>query len=378
MIRCPVCRTRRASVFFATPPLPVTCNVFHADPAVARDVPRGRIDLAFCPDCGMVHNAAFEPQLVEYDADYETSLHHSPRFRGFAERTAQRLVATHRLNAKAIVELGCGRGDFLRLFAGDGNRLIGFDRSYDGRLDAELEIHRAHYAPATHGRLDADLVICRHVLEHLVDPGALLELMHSAVAPAGALYLEVPDARFTLCDGGVFDLIYEHCGYFTAAPFERLCCERGFVPLRVESEFGGQFLAVDARPGDADPRLDPLELEPAVARFSADFDRRLGALADRIDTDLDRGARVAIWGAGSKGVTFVNLLPRGAELAAVVDINPQKHGRHIAGTGQRIIAPTELGRLGIDLVIVMNPIYRQEIERTLHELGLAPALLVAS
>ena len=81
-----------------------------------------------------------------------------------------------------------------------------------------------------------------------------------------------------------------------------------------------------------------------------------------------------LWGSGSKGVAFLNTLA-GAELIEyVVDINPYKHGKFMAGTGQEIVAPERLRDYRPDVVIAMNPIYLNEIQRSLDELGVAAEL----
>jgi len=47
----------------------------------------------------------------------------------------------------------------------------------------------------------------------------------------------------------------------------------------------------------------------------------------------------------------------------------------MATTGQEIIGPERLTRDIPDVVIVMNPIYKQEIEADLQNLGLTPEVL---
>ena len=44
-----------------------------------------------------------------------------------------------------------------------------------------------------------------------------------------------------------------------------------------------------------------------------------------------------------------------------VDINPAKHGLFLPGTGQQVVAPAGLRDLDIGLVLVMNPVYADEI-----------------
>jgi len=36
---------------------------------------------------------------------------------------------------------------------------------------------------------------------------------------------------------------------------------------------------------------------------------------------------------------FLNLVPAGAKIDVVVDLNPRKQGMYIPGTGQRVVCP---------------------------------------
>ena len=83
-----------------------------------------------------------------------------------------------------------------------------------------------------------------------------------------------------------------------------------------------------------------------------------------------------VWGAGSKAVTFLNIVEGTGAIGHVVDISPDKRGRHIPGTGHRIEAPEEMARAvrrPIE-VIAMNPLYRDEIALRLAERGVAARL----
>jgi hypothetical protein len=70
-------------------------------------------------------------------------------------------------------------------------------------------------------------------------------------------------------------------------------------------------------------------------------------------------------------VTFLNTVPGASELLQVVDLNPRKHGKHVAGTGQRIIAPQDLRLDPPDRVVVLNPLYVSEVRAELDRLGVA-------
>ncbi len=47
------------------------------------------------------------------------------------------------------------------------------------------------------------------------------------------------------------------------------------------------------------------------------------------------GRRTVLWGSGSKAVAFLTTVGLNGEVASVVDINPFRHGRYLAGHGSR-------------------------------------------
>ena len=84
---------------------------------------------------------------------------------------------------------------------------------------------------------------------------------------------------------------------------------------------------------------------------------------------------MAIWGSGSKAVSFLAALPRPELVGAVVDINPNRQGHAMPGTGHAILSPKGLASFRPDLVIVMNAVYRDEIARDLSALSLSPEIV---
>jgi hypothetical protein len=87
------------------------------------------------------------------------------------------------------------------------------------------------------------------------------------------------------------------------------------------------------------------------------------------------GKSGVLWGGGSKGVTFLNLFDLRDRVKWVVDVNPKKHGKYIAGQGQRIVPVEYLRDHPVDTIIVANPIYRDEIAAITARVGLDPEFL---
>lgn len=387
---CPCCGAGNTETFFTAASAPVLCNILSPTPEAARAVPRGEIRLDRCDGCGLVYNAAFDERLMRYTGTYENALHFSPAFRRYAEDLAQGLVERHGVRGGRIIELGCGDGSFLaRLCELSGAEGVGFDPAHDpdrANLPAGVRVRvvREYYGPRTAALAGwdeaPDLLVCRHTLEHIPDPRGFLGSLRTALdGGRTAVFFEVPDFAWTLRDGGIWDILYEHCLYFTAPALWGAFERAGFVPWSAGSVYGGQFLTIDAglagEPGAAPAAMDVAGLTREFGRVYGD---KVGRWRERLRGLAAAGRSAVLWGAGTKGVMFLNIMGEdAAPVAAVVDLNPRKHGHFIAGTAQPIIPPEDLGRIDPAVVIIMNPLYRAEIESQLAALGVRADVEVA-
>ena len=374
---CPVCDAPLRP-FLELGAAPVYCNVLHPTAAAAVAAPTGAIELALCARCGLIRNVAFDPELVRYSPAYENSLHFSPAFNAWAEALARRLVERYDLHGKDVVDIGCGKGDFLALLCdGNGNRGRGYDPSYEGELThvngAQLSFARELFT-REHAREPADLIACRHVIEHLEAPRELLSALEGTAA---TLYFEMPDGGYLLRELAVWDVIYEHVSHFTAPALRRLFADHGFGAIEVGTAFGGQYLFIEAGRGVAPAPTEPAERLPALAdAFAGAYDAKVRAWTRRLTEYRRAGRSVALWGAGSKGVTFLNVVGGGEGIEHVIDVNDRKHGRHVPGTGQLVRGPDALGTLRPDVVLVMNRLYVDEIRGRVEAAGAGAEVVV--
>jgi hypothetical protein len=294
------------------------------------------------------------------------------------------------LYGKRIVEIGGGRGDFLRIICDRGDNCgVSFGPSY--RPEPGDEIPRnvrfvADYYTAKYAKEPADLIICRHVLEHMSKPRELITSVREAVGDRSDLvvYFEVPNGEYILRDQACWELIYQHCSYFTERSLVTIFTECSFQPRAVQASFGDQFLAIEvfaASGGVAKRRIDAVECERVAALckiIGPAFNASTARWRNYIAQQQVKKRRIIVWGAGAKTVTFLNIVdPTGAVITHVVDVNPRKADRFIGGSGQPIVEPSALTELRPEVVVLMNPIYREEIASTLQTLGLHPELLVA-
>jgi len=368
--------------------VPVYCNVLSPSADHALAARKGDIHLSYCQDCGHVFNRNFNPELMDYSEEYENSLHYSPQFSSYADALAERLVKQYDLHSRRIIEIGCGKGDFLSLLCEKGNNQgFGFDRSVEqerasSKTSADITFVNDFY-DEKYADQKADFIVCRHVLEHIDQPVPFLKKIRANLEaqPDTVLYFEVPNVLYTLKDMGIWDLIYEHCAYFSPNSLETVFCNSGFEVLSLGESFGGQFLYIEAKalPAKAtSPGANGSTL-PAllnyVSAFNESYQNKVADWTERLNNIKQSGKTAVIWGGGSKGATFLNIVQSADAIEYVVDLNPHKHAMHTPGSGQQIVAPEFLNEYSPDLVIVMNSIYKEEISRSLSDLGIRAEVL---
>jgi SAM-dependent methyltransferase len=351
--------------------------------AAARGIIRGDLNLAVCATCGFIFNATFELGKLSYNESYDNTQSCSAVFRDYLDDLAHHLVNERGVRGQRIVEVGCGKGLFLRqLVEADGNNQgYGFDPTYEGPLDnmqGRLQFQRTFYGLEC-ADVPADVVVCRHVIEHVPDPIGLLRMIRGGLihSPHARLFFETPDVTWILSRRVIWDFFYEHCSYFTPHSLQTAFEIAGFSVSSVKRVFGEQYLwlesALATMPMPA--MRQPDEIVSLAEAFLRD-ETKINTLWCQQLKGLAQHGPVALWGAGAKGVTLANLLDTGCELIdCIVDVNPAKQGRFLPGTGHPIISPGDMINRGIRSAILMNPNYREEIQQLLHEIGAAVELV---
>jgi 2-polyprenyl-3-methyl-5-hydroxy-6-metoxy-1,4-benzoquinol methylase len=385
---CVACQSTDWFGIFQMGDVPVHCNVLWPTAEKARCAQRGDIRLVCCRNCGMIYNRAFDETLLQYGEGYENSLHYSPSFQQYATTLADGLVQKYHLVDKDIIEIGCGGGEFLSLLCQEAsNRGVGFDPSYPTAQEtpqqpAGIHIIRDFYSPKYKAQ-QADLICCRHVLEHIPTPNKFLSNVREAIGDRTdtIVFFEVPNSLYSLRDMGIWDIIYEHCSYFTESSLARIFLKAGFDILDIRETFGKQFLAIEAKLASQTSNLSCEETSSIgeVVDLALSFGEKFRKKAEIWKRNLEYGAkegkRMVIWGAGSKGVTFLNAVKAETKIEYVVDLNPHKQHKFVPGTGQEVISPDALKAIKPDVILVMNPIYLEEISGMLKERNLASELV---
>lgn len=346
MIKCPLTGSDNVKIIYQQKSVPLIQNKVYPPNEAAKNAPCADVLLAQSLDNGFVFNTNFIDFIIDYDQHYQNEQSNSAYFQQHLNNIIEIMIQNKCLEGK-VVEIGCGKAFFLNMLLDKGVEIIGFDPTYEGDSPNVIK----DFFSDKYTNVEADFIILRHTLEHISAPYQFLQTIAVANNFKGKIFIEVPTFEWILKHNATEDIFYEHCNYFTLDTLQML-----FKKSIGGHFFNGQYIYVIADLADVKSEIiDKRNIIPYHVYFK-----------DRIETYtnlVNSKNSIAVWGAGAKGSTFLNLVDKTCQkIKLVININPRKHHQYIGGTGHYIINPTELKEYDIENIVLMNINYIDEIK----------------
>ena len=133
-----------------------------------------------------------------------------------------------------VLDVGCGRGDFLNAFKSYGLKTSGVDREPSGaKVAPEVEIKYCDLEKSAFPFADEtfDVVFSKSVIEHLSDPELFISESLRVLKPGGRIITMVPD--WISCMKIYFD-DHTHRQPYTVVSLRELLKMKGFQEVRTE------------------------------------------------------------------------------------------------------------------------------------------------
>ena len=353
---CPAC-SHPIAVPFLIDEQPLATIAWPASEKEAKQLRPLPLDFLRCVDCGHVYNAAFDYAEVPYSAKPNLMFNRGSNWASFL-RGVQRDLLRRVPEEPVVVEIGHGDGSFLAALAEqrpDG-RFVGFDPNGaavapDG---SGVELRAEFFDPGRHlEELQPDLIVSRHVMEHLSNPLGFLQRISFAASCVGQsplVYLEVPCIDRVLETGRTVDLYYEHNSHFTTESFRRMLQRCAPAGATIGHGYDGEVVFGVVHLGDVSWHLRTAR---EASRYRERAAEAQATIAAQLQALLDADRRVAIWGGTGKSAAFINRYGLDARrFPLVVDSDVAKVGTYVPGTGQRIEARERLLDGAADVVII--------------------------
>jgi 2-polyprenyl-3-methyl-5-hydroxy-6-metoxy-1,4-benzoquinol methylase len=247
MTRCPLCG-QRSELYSAGTTEAATYFAVPGHYAIAASEHGQRLEVYRCVTCGHGFSpAALSPAVLRRwyeqapaDAWFVTE---EPARRRTARRVLQylgRLVSP----PGQLLDVGAGAGFFLEEAGRGGWQVAGLEPSEWGQRYAREVLHLATVRPGGFEALHTlpvasfQVVTAFDVLEHVLDPAALVAACARVVAPGGVLVLTTPkfDSVLAHLTGRFWYCIFPaHLHYFSTKSLTRLLEQHGFTVERVRT-----------------------------------------------------------------------------------------------------------------------------------------------
>jgi SAM-dependent methyltransferase len=384
MHSCPICNTNSDRAFFEMCGVPVSEGFLGStrDEAIRVDL----VDIVYhyCHTCGHTWNAAYDPDKLQFNPNYDISMFHSASYRAYVDGAIERLKARYNLAGKIALDIACGKGEFARALVAHGfGHVYGFDPSFEDSFLSDTDrrcitAHRAFYGEA-YSSLQVDIITCRSALQFFTKPGEFLQSVRRTLAdqPETILGFEVPNAEDIFGNQNIWPITNDYPFIYSPASLARLFRENGFQVLDVVPAvaLGGSHMEIEAKPGSMagvsrfESRASIEALASQVESFARARAERTRQWTERLAREQAAGRTVALWGAGARALSFLCALPDLSAIRCAVDVNPARQNRFLPKVGLWVAAPEQLQVAPVDLVVATNPNFATEIQGQIAALG---------
>jgi SAM-dependent methyltransferase len=259
------------------------------------------------------------------------------------------------LKGKKILEVGCGRGEFLRIWNHFDVHAVGIE--FDpGLVDLArkegLEVYEAYADDAGTDLPGApyDAFVQFNFLEHQPRPNEMLQCIYNNLTDDGVGLVTVPSWEYILKYDGYYELLKDHLAYFSEETLKFLFQKNGFeiVDCRTVNRDTHSLLVKKRR------AVDVSSWKESVATLKHE-------LFAYVDGFIHQGRKVAVWGASHQGFTLISSLGLSEKIAYIIDSAPFKQGKYAPASHVPIVDRKHFFEDPVDSILIVAPGYTDEI-----------------
>ena len=299
-----------------------------------------------CANCNHITNYNLDTEVYE-DSDYITKKSVSSTM----SNNLKDIISFIDIKDSSVLEIGSGSGEVANHFANNGNKVTTIDPCIQSYDNLNINHHQGFLDDTFEGG-PYDLIIARHVLEHVKDPVALLKLCASKLND-GYLYIEVPNMETTIHEHRLADFFNDHAQHFSPNSLATAGSLAGLEVVKTKSILNA------AHHGVLFQKISNLDVVGHLAKSK----EKINSIVSELTTGF------TVYGAGAHAATFVGSLDDSTKnnLVTVIDKDTNKTGKYLPGTSVPISLPAPINT---DILVNSSVLYKNEIEAYLRqELG---------
>ncbi|MFA5839250.1 MAG: methyltransferase domain-containing protein [Candidatus Margulisiibacteriota bacterium] len=313
------------------------------------------LDVYQCSGCGLV-------QLINEPVSYYKNVIRAAAFsddmRAFRIKQFAEIIDKYSLRNKKVIEIGCGRGEYLSLIKQSGVDAYGIEN-----LNTSVEFCVKNGLKVSAGFIEQEdqavvggpfaAFIMLNYFEHLPNPNLILAGIKHNLAEDGIGLIEVPNFDMILRNKLFSEFIPDHLSYFTEDTLETALKINGFDILESKEIWHDYIISMIVR------KRKKVEL--------ADFCLHQSKLKNALSDYISKFQKVAIWGAGHQAFALISLMELSKQVRYVVDSAPFKQGKYTPASHLPIVDPETLNLDPPDAIIIIAGGYSDEVARTIKQ-----------
>lgn len=244
-----------------------------------------------------------------------------------------------------VLEIGCHDGYLLKKLVDAGHTCTGIEPSPYADFASDtygLSVTKGFFEPEMYKDQSFDVVVIRHVIEHVQDPVTFLRTAIKTLKNNGLIYVEVPNSMWCLENSFFPEFHVDHISYFSLNSLKFLMKEAGFNEVIHSEAFNGYmrfpFIAclskktVNNNEPFINEFLSNFRAQKLIDNFVTNYGKYIENLG-RIKSD----GKLAVWGSGSIGTQYAIDGGWGLEDDIYyIDPNKENHGKKLSVTGHEI------------------------------------------
>lgn len=315
------------------------------------------LEVCQCSGCGLVQ---LSNDPVPYFKEVIRAAAFSPEMRIFRIEQFKNFVGRFSLEGKKILEIGCGKGEYLSLMRESGTDAYGVEYGEESVMDcvgAGLKVTRKFVDANSSALPDApfDAFFVLNFLEHIPDLNSTLRGIYQNLSDQAVGLVEVPNFDMILKRKMFSEFIGDHLYYFTRETLTSTLSRNGFEVMECRPAWHDYILSAVIR------KRTPLDLYE-FTQIQLKLSRELRKFIDKYGEK-----KVAVWGAGHQALTILSLADLGGKIKYVIDSAPFKQGKFTPATHIPIVPPETLKTEPVQAVIVMAASYSDEVAKIIRE-----------
>ena len=329
-------------------------------PASAQDIPTKEeldkdsgieVSLCVCEDCGLVQ---LKNDAVYYYRDVIRAGGYSTTMEALRKSQYKHFIEFASLEGKKIIEVGCGRGEFLGMLSdfpveGYGTEhkkdLVEIAKEAGLRVDEDFPESEDHIFK--NGPFDAFMSF--NFLEHQPQPRTYLKAIYNNLCDEGYGLITVPSFEYIMEQNSFYEIIPDHIAYYSFESLTHLLNICGFEVLEKETVNRDTISMI----------VKKRKLPDICGIISKKND----IATEVVETvkKYAKAGKIAIWGASHQGFTLCATTGIADYVDCIIDSAPFKQGKYAPASHIPIISPDEARKRKLEAIIIVAPGYTNEI-----------------